>query len=154
MGKRYLVGRIRISDKLSLGASMPLTRSGNSLSDVCSTLSVRVASLAVEIPLEKYVRCNCIFLNSPFATTSIRRRKTGKIVKTFRFVGIAHFERVLLWTWRDLFVSMLANGPGQKHAVPGMLQDIRTILGWKSLPKMLFGGRMSQFTSFRFACPV
>ena len=81
--------------------------------------------------------------------TNIRRRKTGKIVKTFRLVGIGHFERVLLWTWRDLFVSMLAR-PGQKQLVPDMLQEIRAILGWKSLPRMLFGGRMSQFLSFRF----
>jgi hypothetical protein len=82
--------------------------------------------------------------------TNIRRRKTGKIVKTFRLVGIPYFERVLLWTWRDLFVSMLASNPGQKQLVPDMLQDIRAILGWKSLPKMLFGGRMSQFLSFHF----
>lgn len=81
--------------------------------------------------------------------TNIRRRKTGKVVKTFRLVGIGHFERVLLWTWRDLFVSMLASNPGQKQLVPDMLQDIRAILGWKSLPRMLFGGRMSQFLSFR-----
>jgi hypothetical protein len=82
--------------------------------------------------------------------TNIRRRKTGKIVKTFRLVGIAYFERVLLWTWRDLFVSMLASNPGQKQLVPDMLQDIRAILGWKSLPRMLFGGRIGQFLSFRF----
>jgi len=82
--------------------------------------------------------------------TNIRRRKTGKIVKTFRLVGIAHFERVLLWTWRDLFLSMLASNPGQKQLVPDMLQDIRDTLGWKSLSKMLFGGRMSLFLSFRF----
>lgn len=82
--------------------------------------------------------------------TNIRRRKTGKIVKTFRLVGIGHFERVLLWTWRDLFVSMLASNPGQKQLVLDMLQDIRATLGWKSLPRMLFGGRMSQFLSFHF----
>ncbi|KAF8505436.1 hypothetical protein F5888DRAFT_434913 [Russula emetica] len=87
-------------------------------------------------------RCNCIFVNLRFVT-NIRRRKTGKVVKTFRLVGVAHFERVLLWTWRDLFVSMLASNPGQKQLVPDMLQDIRAILGWKSLPRMLFGGRMN-----------
>ena len=82
--------------------------------------------------------------------TNIRRRKTGKIVKTFRLVGVAYFERVLLWTWRDLFVSMLASDPGQKQVVPDMLKDIRAVLGWRSLPRMLFGGRMSQFHSFCF----
>ncbi|SRR6266403_547447 len=152
MGKRYLVGHIRISDEFSLGASMPLTRSGNSLSDVYSTRWVRIVLLAVVLPLERYVRCNCVFLNLRFVT-SIRRRKTGKPVKTFRLVGITYFERVLLWTWRDLFVSMLASNPGQKHAIPDMLQDIRANLGWKSLPKMLFGGQMSQFALFRFCSP-
>ena len=71
-------------------------------------------------------------------------------MKTFRLVGFACFERVLLWTWRDLFVSMLASNPGQKQLVPDMLQDIRATLGWKSLPKMLFGGQTSQFLSFYF----
>ncbi|KAI0254196.1 hypothetical protein BJV78DRAFT_59178 [Lactifluus subvellereus] len=84
--------------------------------------------------------CNCAFLNLRFVT-SIRHHKTGKFVKTFRFTGVPNFERVLLWTWRELFVSMLASSPGQKHAVSDMLQDIQAVLSWESLPKMVFGGR-------------
>ena len=47
---------------------------------------------------------------------------------------------------------MLASNPGQKQLVPDMLQDILVTLGWRSLPRMLFGGQiqMSQFLSFRF----
>lgn len=81
-------------------------------------------------------------MNLRFAT-SIKRHKTGKIVKTFRLIGVPNFERVLLWTWRDLFVSMLASSSGQKDAIPDMLQDIQAILSWESLPKMVLGGETS-----------
>lgn len=81
-------------------------------------------------------------MNLRFAT-SIKRHKTGKTVKTFRLIGVPNFERVLLWTWRDLFVSMLASSPEQKHAIPDMLQDIQAILSWESLPKMILGGETS-----------
>ena len=126
---------------------MPLTRSGNSLSGVFSNGWVRITLLAIEIPLDRNVRCNCAVVNLRFVT-SIRRHKTGKIVKTFRLVGVSNFERVLLWTWRDLFVSMLATSPGQKHAIPDMLRDIQAALSWESLPKMILGNEQSQFASF------
>lgn len=103
----------------------------------CVSLSIFKAAL------ERCARCDCAFLNLQFVT-SIRRHKTGRIVKTFRFTGVPNFERVLLWTWRELFVSMLASVPGQTHAIPDMLQDIQAVLGWDSLPKMVFGGRTSQ----------
>jgi hypothetical protein len=76
--------------------------------------------------------------------TNIRRHKTGKIIKTFHIVGVPNFERVLLWTWRDLFVSMLASSPGQRQVIPDMLQDIQAILSWEALPKILLGSNTSQ----------
>ena len=100
--------------------------------------------------LDGYARCNCAFLNLRFVA-SIRRHKTGKLVKTFRLVGVSNFEHILLWTWRDLFVSMLASSPGQKHAIPDMLRDIQAALSWESLPKMVLGSRTSQSASFHSA---
>jgi hypothetical protein len=99
--------------------------------------------LPLRLSLESCARCNCAFVNLRFVT-NIRRHKTGKIIKTFHIVGVPNFERVLLWTWRDLFVSMLASSPGQRQAIPDMLQDIQAILSWEALPKILLGSNTSQ----------
>ncbi|KAI0269337.1 hypothetical protein BC834DRAFT_624032 [Gloeopeniophorella convolvens] len=86
--------------------------------------------------------CNCAVVNL-YITTKIRRHKTKKIAKIFRVIGVPSYERVLFWIWRDLFVSMLASNPGQRQAIPGMLQDISDAVGWQALPKIVVGGRMN-----------
>lgn len=79
--------------------------------------------------------------------TNIRRHTTGKTIKTFHIVGVPNFERVLLWTWRDLFVSMLASSPRHRNAIPDMLQDIQTALSWEALTKIVLGNNTSQSSS-------
>src|SRR5712691_9821027 len=125
---------------------MPPTRSGDSPSHVCPKRWVRASILVFKLLLERCARCNCAYVNLRFVT-NIRRHKTGKTIKTFHIVGVPNFERVLLWTWRDLFVSMLASSPRHRHAIPDMLQDIQAVLIWEALPKMVLGNKTSQSAS-------
>ncbi|KAI0052665.1 hypothetical protein FA95DRAFT_1553324 [Auriscalpium vulgare] len=85
--------------------------------------------------------CKCATMNL-YISTVIRRRKTRKVVKSFQLTGVLSFEKVLLWIWRDLFVSLLANAPEQKELVHNMLQTIQETMGWPALERMLFGGKM------------
>ncbi|KAF5365162.1 hypothetical protein D9757_011761 [Collybiopsis confluens] len=66
---------------------------------------------------------------------------SGKLVKLFSYRDISSMDRILLWMWRELFISMSAHGGHQaRKTVSQMLVDIEESHGWKSLGKMLHGG--------------
>jgi len=76
-----------------------------------------------------------------FVAASLKNN-CGKIIKSFSFTGGHHFDQVLLWVWRDLFVSLLAAGdPREKNIIPEMLGDLEEALGWHSLVRLLYGGK-------------
>lgn len=78
--------------------------------------------------------------------------KGNKVLKRFSVVGPQNLDRILLWVWRDLFVSLLANGAeGDKKKIPTFLEDIETSLGVGALEKILYGGKASElFSLFRY----
>ena len=56
-------------------------------------------------------------------------------------LGPQNIDRVLLWIWRDLFVSLFSKGSKRdKDKVPEMLEDIETLLGVDGLERLLYGG--------------
>lgn len=90
-----------------------------------------------------FFRCKCSVLNLPvdFAL----KNKDGKVVKRFSVVGPQNINRILLWIWRDLFVSLFADGTEKdKQRVPDLLEDIESVLGVSSLEGLLYGGKLSK----------
>lgn len=84
-------------------------------------------------------RCKCATMNWSISLNI--KDKSGKLVKKFSFSGPQNIERVLLWIWRDLFVSMSASGgPRARRNIPAMLVDIEEVLGWEALERLLYGG--------------
>ncbi|EGO01413.1 hypothetical protein SERLA73DRAFT_85050 [Serpula lacrymans var. lacrymans S7.3] len=84
--------------------------------------------------------CKCSFMH--LFVPVVLKKMSGKNVKSWAFTGAHHIDEVLLWIWRDLFVTLLAYGSKQqKKAIPGMLNDIQNIMGWKSLERILYGGK-------------
>lgn len=76
------------------------------------------------------------------------KRKSGKRVKTFNINGAHNLEEVLLFIWRDLFLSLFATGGEKlKKQVPQMLEEIEDSMGWSALERILYGGRKCQLTS-------
>ncbi|KAF7354668.1 hypothetical protein MSAN_01380500 [Mycena sanguinolenta] len=80
--------------------------------------------------------CRCTIAYPP-VNLAIRRK--GKIIKQFNLAEPRNIDRALLWIWRDLFVSMFAEGIDTKK-IPGMLSDIEELLGWEALERLLSGG--------------
>lgn len=71
--------------------------------------------------------------------------KRKKIVKHFSVVGPQNLDRILLWVWRDLFVSLLADGSeADKKRIPDFLDDIESSLGALALERLLYGGKSSE----------
>jgi hypothetical protein len=86
------------------------------------------------------IRCKCSFMNMLVIVTI--KKTCGKVVKTFSLTGANSIDEVLLWIWRDLFVSLLANGAKRdKKMVPEMLVDIERVFGWNALERLLYGGK-------------
>lgn len=78
------------------------------------------------------------------------KRRDGKVVKSFSFIGPNAVVEALLWIWRDLFVSLSAYGtPFAREQMPEMLEDIETLLGWPALERLLYGGKNCEM---RFSC--
>ncbi|KIK51217.1 hypothetical protein GYMLUDRAFT_252249 [Collybiopsis luxurians FD-317 M1] len=73
---------------------------------------------------------------------SVKIKSTsGKLIKRFSYSNIQSMDKVLLWMWRELFVSMSASGGRQaRKKISEMLVDIEDTFGWKSLAKVLHGG--------------
>ncbi|KAG9219694.1 hypothetical protein CCMSSC00406_0005984 [Pleurotus cornucopiae] len=83
--------------------------------------------------------CKCP-LNIPI-NVSIEK-ESGEVVKTFAFTGLSNIDHVILWVWRDLFVSMLVSSPSAAQAqIPQMLVDIEDVLTWQGLEWLLYGGQ-------------
>lgn len=71
------------------------------------------------------------------------KNQGGKVVKDFAVSGI---ERILLWIWRDLFVSLLARGTSwDKKKIPEMMESIESVMDWTALERLLYGGKQSLF---------
>ena len=81
-----------------------------------------------------------------FLTVDIKT-SPGTLVRSFDINGAQNVDEVLLWIWRDLFVSILAmGGKRERKLIPEMLADIEDILGWQSLERLLYGGSMGQWS--------
>ncbi|KIK55750.1 hypothetical protein GYMLUDRAFT_248354 [Collybiopsis luxurians FD-317 M1] len=83
--------------------------------------------------------CKCSVVAIP---VSVKIKSTsGKLIKQFSYSNIQSMDKVLLWMWRELFVSMSASGGRQaRKKISEMLVDIEDTFGWKSLAKVLHGG--------------
>lgn len=111
---------------------------------------VRVSCIYVFLTF--HPRCKCA--TRGWAISLSIKDKTGKLVKKFSFSGPLNIERVLLWIWRDLFVSMSASGgPRGRKDIPAMLVDIEEVLGWEALERLLYGGHDCECPA-RLLCAV
>ncbi|CAK5276280.1 unnamed protein product, partial [Mycena citricolor] len=81
-------------------------------------------------------QCKCPLA---FNALQVTIRKKGKTIKTFSLQGPRNLDRVLLWIWRDLFVSMFAKDI-HTDRIPDMLRDIEECMNWKALERLLYGG--------------
>lgn len=78
-------------------------------------------------------------------SVSIKDKKIGKVIKCFEVTGPQKVDRILLWIWRDLFVSLCARGSFiEKAKIPSMLEDIESLMGWDALERLLYGGKKSK----------
>jgi hypothetical protein len=86
--------------------------------------------------------CKCAVMNLPVNFNL--KGKDGKILKRFNVLGPQNIDQILLWIWRDLFVTVLAKGSARdKKKVPEFLEEIESVLGVRSLERLLYGGRSS-----------
>ncbi|KAI0337350.1 hypothetical protein BDW22DRAFT_1364240 [Trametopsis cervina] len=84
--------------------------------------------------------CECSLANLYIPVTL--RSKAGRVIKTFHIDGAQNLEMVTQFIWREMFLSILANGkPAQKEQITEMLSDIESLMGWKGLMKILWGGK-------------
>jgi hypothetical protein len=94
--------------------------------------------------LKESIRCKCLVMNLPVRVTI--KDDTGKTVKHMSVLGPQNIDRVLLWIWRDLFVSLFSKGSKRdKDKIPEMLEDIETLLGVDGLERLLYGGEAGMF---------
>jgi hypothetical protein len=85
-------------------------------------------------------RCKCSVMNMPVNVTI--KNRGGKLIKDFSVSGPHGVERILLWIWRDLFVSLLARGASwEKEKTSEMLEGIEDVLEWTALERLLYGGK-------------
>ena len=90
------------------------------------------------------IRCKCLVMNLPVRVTI--KDKSGKTVKHMSILGPQNIDRVLLWIWRDLFVSLFSRGSkGEIDKIPEMLEDIEILLGVDGLERLLYGGESGMF---------
>lgn len=83
-------------------------------------------------------------MNLPISVTI--KNKHGKTIKNMHVTGPQNVDRILLWIWRDLFVSMSAKGTQQeKNRMKNMLEDIENVLGFETLERLLYGGKRCEF---------
>src|SRR5258705_8060572 len=88
--------------------------------------------------------CKCAFINLP--VNFALKDKNGKVLKRLSVRGPQKIDQILLWIWRDLFVSLFAVGSKRDKArVPIFLEEIQDVLGVCALERLLSGGRPSKF---------
>ncbi|TFY77943.1 hypothetical protein EWM64_g6068, partial [Hericium alpestre] len=104
---------------------------------------LRLAATTLTTVTGGAVGCKCSVLNMPISVV-IKDKNTRRTIKSFHLIGAHNFSRVLLWVWRDLFLSLLAHGTErQKKQIPKMLADIEDTMGWNALERLLIGGLTS-----------
>lgn len=115
-------------------------RDNYSLAHACLLFAADMSSTLVDMP--GLGGCKCSLMNMPIDITI--RRQDGKLVKSFALRGPQTMSKVLLWIWRELFVSMSAYGtfPAKKK-MPEMIEDIESVMGWEALERLLYGGGAS-----------
>jgi hypothetical protein len=60
-------------------------------------------------------------------------------------VGAHNLGIALLWIWRDLFLSMLANASkADRKNIPAMLTAIVDEMDWRALEGMIYGGKRGE----------
>lgn len=96
-------------------------------------------------------RCRCAVMNMPINV--IIRNRDGKVIKTFDLRGIPSVDQITLWIWRDLFVSLSATG-GRflTNAMPDMLEEIESVMGWPALDLLLYGGKKGEIIDLYSLC--
>lgn len=90
-----------------------------------------------------YTSCKCSIMNLP---VDFELKDTnGKVLKRFSILGPQNVDRILLWIWRDLLVSLFATGSDRDKArVPEFLEEIQETLGISALERLLYGGEPSK----------
>ncbi|KAJ3782775.1 hypothetical protein GGU10DRAFT_362784 [Lentinula aff. detonsa] len=87
--------------------------------------------------------CKCAVNSVPVDLTI--RTSAGELFKQFSLPNIQDMDKILLWIWRELFVSMLA--AGESHArqkITEMLEDVEDSFGWRSLSKIIYAGNKDE----------
>ncbi|KAF8185134.1 hypothetical protein BJ912DRAFT_803004, partial [Pholiota molesta] len=84
--------------------------------------------------------CKCSVMNLPIQFAL--KNKHDRVLKRFSVIGPQNLHRIILWIWRDLFVSLLAYGSDrEKSKIPDCLEDIELALGIRSLGRLVYGGK-------------
>ena len=77
--------------------------------------------------------------------------RNGKLLKRFEIRGPQNIDRILLWIWRDLFVSLSLTGSEKDKArIPEFLKELQEVLGLRALERLLNGGQPSQYMPLYF----
>jgi hypothetical protein len=81
----------------------------------------------------------------------IKKSSPCQTIKTFSLCGAHNLDEALLWIWRDLFLSILANEESSdRNSITPMLQDIEELMGWCGVMRVLAGGNHCKCLSFQF----
>lgn len=84
-------------------------------------------------------------MNLPVEFTLCNRK--SRVLRRFSVQGPQNVDKILLWIWRDLLVSLLAKGSERDKArVSDFLEEIQLVLGVEALEKILFGGTFSRYS--------
>ncbi|ESK96694.1 hypothetical protein Moror_6711 [Moniliophthora roreri MCA 2997] len=87
--------------------------------------------------------CRCTVMNWPFDASI--KDKRGKTIKRFTNVTLRYSEKVVLWLWRELLVSLSATqGACAKKRISSFILDIEECLGVSALERLLYGGRRDE----------
>jgi sugar-specific transcriptional regulator TrmB len=101
--------------------------------------------------VESPTRCKCATSNIPIKVNFRRNHsKPGQIVKRFSMTGIEQIHRIIFWVWREMMVSAMGNNI--TVSIAHYLSDIEQMLGWRSLEKVLTGGRRGSPSFCLWAC--
>ncbi|KAL0948799.1 hypothetical protein HGRIS_008929 [Hohenbuehelia grisea] len=88
-------------------------------------------------------QCQCPLINMEMDVEI--KRQDGQLVESFHIVGVRSVSQVILWIWRDLFVSMSAHTHEAhfRRRAPEMLAEIMASVGLRGLERLLYGGHVS-----------
>ncbi|KAF9457239.1 hypothetical protein BDZ94DRAFT_1314371 [Collybia nuda] len=99
-----------------------------------------VAEVVSQLARDRPGGCQCATKNMPINV--IIRNRHGKVIQAFDLRGISSIDQIVLWIWRDLFLSLFAHGGDFfKDVIPDMLEEIESSMGWSALNRLLYGGK-------------